>query len=408
MKLAAKKIKILSAIMTCVLAITLMAGFPAVKAYAASGTVYSCTLNRCYAHPVTGVIEDSGGESSYATGQGMVEGCVYSNGILEVTDDGAYYLTIRMSLMDYTSGHSFQVQNVGDSGWSTPSEIGITGNGSDSNGTTADVCMRVPSENCVVRGSMYVEPMGRDVIFYLYPSNYSEGNNTDMNATMVTAASGTDNSSNNNNNASGAASTDNTSSGNQDNSQASGSSSLQSSTGSQTSGNASLQSGTGNDKNSNSDSDNAEQSESETGSAPKLQSSITQAAAPASSSGTDSSTLNSAEGLSLSTAQDASDKENVSDTDAAKTSGSSAFQIGLAVTVAGLILIAVAAGIVYFFRRNWRRWGGGEDDEEEYKYRMQQEDERTYETCCRRIDGCCYGIVHGGLYRSEPGTEKQQ
>ena len=341
MKLAAKKNKILSAIMTCVLAITLMAGFPAVKAYAASGTVYSCTINRCYAHPVTGVIEDSGGESSYATGQGMVEGCVYSNGILEVSDDGAYYLTIRMSLMDYTSGHSFQVQNVGDSGWSTPSEIGITGNGSDSNGTTADVCMRVPSENCVVRGSMYVEPMGRDVIFYLYPSNYSEGNNTDMNATMVTAASGTDNS------------------------QASGSSSLQSSTGSQTSGNASLQSGTGNDKNSNSDSDNAEESESETGSAPKLQSSITQAAAPASSSGTDSSTLNSAEGLSLSTAQDASDKENVSDTDAAKTSGSSAFQIGLAVTVAGLILIAVAAGIVYFFRRNWRRWGGGEDDEEE-------------------------------------------
>ena len=284
MKLAAKKNKILSAIMTCVLAITLMAGFPAVKAYAASGTVYSCTINRCYAHPVTGVIEDSGGESSYATGQGMVEGCVYSNGILEVTDDGAYYLTIRMSLMDYTSGHSFQVQSVGDSGWSTPSEIGITGNGSDSNGTTADVCMRVPSENCVVRGSMYVEPMGRDVIFYLYPSNYSEGNNTDMNATMVTAASGTDNS------------------------QASGSSSLQSSTGSQTSGNASLQSGTGNDKNSNSDSDNAEESESETGSAPKLQSSITQAAAPASSSGTDSSTLNSAEGLSLSTAQDASDK----------------------------------------------------------------------------------------------------
>ena len=341
MKLAAKKNKILSAIMTCVLAITLMAGFPAVKAYAASGTVYSCAINRCYAHPVTGVIEDSGGESSYATGQGMVEGCVYSNGILEVTDDGAYYLTIRMSLMDYTSGHSFQVQNVGDSGWSTPSEIGITGNGSDSNGTTADVCMRVPSENCVVRGSMYVEPMGRDVIFYLYPSNYSEGNNTDMNATMVTAASGTDNS------------------------QASGSSSLQSSTGSQTSGNASLQNGTGNDKNSSSDSDNAEESESETGSAPKLQSSITQAAAPASSSGTDSSTVNSAEGLSLSTAQDASDKENVSDTDAAKTSGSSAFQIGLAVTVAGLILIAVAAGIVYFFRRNWRRWGGGEDDEEE-------------------------------------------
>lgn len=363
MKLAAKKNKILSAIMTCVLAITLMAGFPAVKAYAASGTVYSCAINRCYAHPVTGVIEDSGGESSYATGQGMVEGCVYSNGILEVTDDGAYYLTIRMSLMDYTSGHSFQVQNVGDSGWSTPAEIGITGNGSDSNGTTADVCMRVPSENCVVRGSMYVEPMGRNVIFYLYPSDYSEGNNTDMNATMVTSASGTGNSDNDGTNASA----DNTSSGTQSGSQAAGSSSLQSSTGSQTTGNASLQSSTGSGKNSSGDSDNAAESESETGSAPKLQSSITQAAAPAASSGTgtDNSTLNSAEGLSLSTAQDASEDNNASGADEAKSSGSSAFQIGLAVTVAGLILIAVAAGVVYFFRRNWRRWGGGEDDEEE-------------------------------------------
>ena len=370
------KKKCLSVLSVLALALTMLAGFPAAKAYAASGNVYTCTINRCYAHPVTGVIEDSGGEASYATGQGMVEGCVYSGGILEVTDDGAYYLTIRMSLMDYTSGHSFLVQNVGDSDWTAPSEIGVTANGTDSNGTTADVCMRVPSENCIVRGTMYVEPMGRNVVFYVYPSDYSEGNNTDMNATIVTSASGTDNSGNgsDSNNTytgtSGDASADNTASdnnaGSQSGSQASGSSSLQSSTGSQSSGNSSLQSGTGNDKTGSGDSDKAAESESETGSAPKLQSSITQAAAPAASSGTgtDSSTLNSAEGLSLSTAQDVSNEENAS-ADAARTSGSSAFQIGLAITIAGLILIAVGAGVVYFFRRNWRRWGGGEDDEEE-------------------------------------------
>lgn len=307
MKLAAKKNKILSAIMTCVLAITLMAGFPAVKAYAASGTVYSCTINRCYAHPVTGVIEDSGGESSYATGQGMVEGCVYSNGILEVSDDGAYYLTIRMSLMDYTSGHSFQVQNVGDSGWSTPSEIGITGNGSDSNGTTADVCMRVPSENCVVRGSMYVEPMGRDVIFYLYPSNYSEGNNTDMNATMVTESSGS----------------------------------------------SSLQSSGSSDKSSSSSS-----------SSKKLESSITEAAKPSSDSSSldTENAVNSAEGLSLSTAKDGT---SASDSDSGNTSsGNRIFQIALAVVVTGLILLGAVSGVIYFFRKNWKRWGGAEDDDE--------------------------------------------
>src|SRR5699024_7925833 len=109
--------------------------------------------------------------------------------ILEVTDSGAYYLTIRMSLMSYTSGHSFWVQNVGDSSWSNPA-VGVTGSGSDSNGATSDICIQVPSENCVVRVSMYVSPMGRDVIFYLYPSDYTAGNNTDMKATIVTAASG--------------------------------------------------------------------------------------------------------------------------------------------------------------------------------------------------------------------------
>ena len=335
MKLAAKKNKILSAIMTCVLAVTLMAGFPAVKAYAASGTVYSCTINRCYAHPVTGVIEDSGGESSYATGQGMVEGCVYSNGILEVTDDGAYYLTIRMSLMDYTSGHSFQVQNVGDSGWSTPSEIGITGNGSDSNGTTADVCMSVPSENCVVRGSMYVEPMGRDVIFYLYPSNYSEGNNTDMNATMVTESS----------DGTAVESSDNSGSVDNSGSTSSGNSSL-------SSGNSSLQSSGSSDKSSSSSSSK------------KLESSIKEAAKPSSDSSSldTENPVNSSEGLSLSTAADAEDVETNADN--TENSGNRIFQIALAVVISGLILIGVAAAVVYFFRKNWNRWGGAQDDDE--------------------------------------------
>ena len=93
--------------------------------------------------------------------------------------------------MDYTSNHSFWVQSVGDSGWSSPA-LGVTGSGTDNNGATSDVCIQVPSENCVVRGSMYVSPMGRDVIFYLYPSDFTAGNTTDMNATMVTAAAGTD------------------------------------------------------------------------------------------------------------------------------------------------------------------------------------------------------------------------
>lgn len=333
METAKRKHRVLAGILAFALALILGAGVPAFPAYAATGNVYTSSVTPCYRHPVTGTIEDSGGESSYATGQGMVEGAVYKTGIMEVTADGSYYLTIRMSLMDYTSNHSFWVQNVGDSGWSTPAELGVTGNGTDSNGTTADICMKVPSENCVVRIGMYVEPMGRDVIFYVYPSNYSAGNSTDMKATIVTAAveSGTGADSNTSGNSSSTGSGSTTSGG------------------STLSGNSSL---SGNTSDATKDTETSE--------APKLESSITNAATEDKTINADDTTLNDAQGLSLSTAENVEETEDVNE----GSSGSLVFQIALAVVISGLILIGAAAGVIYYFRRNWKRWGGAEDDEE--------------------------------------------
>ena len=342
-----KKIRKIFVGLLAALVLTVMgAGIGAVPVRAASGNIYTCVIHPCYAHPVTGVIEDSGGEASYATGQGMVDGAVYTTGILELTDSGEYYLTIRMSLMDYTSNHSFWVQNVGDSNWSSPA-IGVTGNGTDDNGATADICMQVPSENCVVRGSMYVEPMGRDVIFYLYPSDYTAGNNTNMNATIVTEASGIGGTSTYS--GSGSTSTESGTSG-------SGSTNTQSeSTGN---GNASL-SGSSLQSDSellSSDSSDTEPVDNST-EAPALSSSIDEAAQPTPSTDAE---LSDAQGLSLSTAADTVEEAE----DMAGSSGGSVFVMGTAVTVSGLILMGTAAVIVYFFRKNWRRWGGGYDDDE--------------------------------------------
>ena len=342
-----KKIRKIFVGLLAALVLTVMgAGIGAVPVRAASGNIYTCVIHPCYAHPVTGVIEDSGGEASYATGQGMVDGAVYTTGILELTDSGEYYLTIRMSLMDYTSNHSFWVQNVGDSNWSSPA-IGVTGNGTDDNGATADICMQVPSENCVVRGSMYVEPMGRDVIFYLYPSDYTAGNNTNMNATIVTEASGSGGTSTYS--GSGSTSTESGTSG-------SGSTNTQSeSTGN---GTASL-SGTPLQSDSellSSDSSDTEPVDNST-EAPALSSSIDEAAQPTPSTDAE---LSDAQGLSLSTAADTVEEAE----DMAGSSGGSVFVMGTAVTVSGLILMGTAAVIVYFFRKNWRRWGGGYDDDE--------------------------------------------
>ena len=245
-----------------------------------------------------------------------------------------------------SSNHSFWVQNVGDSNWSSPA-IGVTGNGTDDNGTTADICMQVPSENCVVRGSMYVEPMGRDVIFYLYPSDYTAGNNTNMNATIVTEASGSGGTSTYS--GSGSTSTESGTSG-------SGSTNTQSeSTGN---GNASL-SGSSLQSDSellSSDSSDTEPVDNST-EAPALSSSIDEAAQPTPSTDAE---LSDAQGLSLSTAADTVEEAE----DMAGSSGGSVFVMGTAVTVSGLILMGTAAVIVYFFRKNWRRWGGGYDDDE--------------------------------------------
>ncbi len=305
------------------------------SAKAVSGNVYTCTINRCYRHPVSGVIEDSGGEGSYATGQGMVEGCVYDTGIMEVTADGHYYLTIRMSLMDYTSGHTFWVQNVGDSAWSSPA-AGIVGYGSDTNGTTADICIEVPNESCVLRGSMYVEPMGRDVVWYMYPSNYNAGNSTDMTPSFITADAADNGGAASNNGAASGGVSGGTSAG----------------SGTVSAGNSTLPS---NNKASGSTEGGIPSAEG----APELQTKLTDPVNENPAPDTDSS-LSSAQGLSLSTAEN--------ETAAAAAPGGVGSQIlvnVLSILISGCILMAVAAGLIIYIRKNWYRWGGGLDDDEE-------------------------------------------
>ena len=357
MKAKGKRKTFLAGLLSMMLALLLGAGIPAVPVWAESGTVYTCVIHPCYAHPVTGEIEDSGGEASYATGQGMVEGAVYTTGILELTDSGGYYLTIRMSLMDYTSGHSFWVQNVGDSGWSTPA-LGVTGNGSDSNGTTADICIQVPSENCVVRGSMYVEPMGRDVVFYLYPSDYSQGNNTDMNAAMVTSASGSDAAEASGSTAAAESSSAGTfiQSGETEQPESQTAETTPAPTA------EALESGAATPTVTSTPTPTAApEPEEQEEAAIELESSIEEAATPQPEASADG-TLSDAQGLSLSTQGETAAGESGESVGQALVSY--LFIAGAVFVLGGLVLLGAAAGVVYFFRKNWRRWGGGEDDED--------------------------------------------
>ena len=276
-----------------------------------AGKIYSCNIVSSYKHPVTGKVEDAGGETSYATGQGMVESVMGTNGMLEVTDSGSDYLTMRLGLIDYTSSHKFYVQKRGASNWSEVSSVitkkGVGDSNTKSNstgikagsGATADYCIQIPDKDCIVKVSMYVEPMGRNVIFFAYAKDFKEGKPSGMTATKAVT-------------------------------------------------------GKASSKTASSEIDNSDDSDD-----------------------SDESGLTGAQGLSLSTAGEASLKENLSDdgnntkNSNLKASGENMTMlkwfivISLSMTLSGLILIAAGAGVVYYFKRNWRRWGEEMEDDED-------------------------------------------
>lgn len=261
---------------------------------AATGSVYSCQIARTYEHPVSRKVEDSGGSSSKATGQGMVEGVIASKGLLEVTDANEYYLTFRMSLIDQTSNYQFSVQKRGESSFQTQS-VTQTASGKDKNGTTKDFRIKLPSQDSIIRCSMYVKPMGRNVIFYFYPGNYTEGNTVGMKAKIVTGETST---------------------------------------------------------NQEEMTEATTQVTTETQTQTSTQTQQTQSQSDES--------LDDAQGLSLSTAPKTTKTQSSS---SEKSVGTWIFILTVSMTLSGLILLGVAAAIVYYYRKNWNRWS---DDQDEY------------------------------------------
>lgn len=133
-----------------------------------------------YSHPVTGVIEDPG--NNPGIGQGMTENVVSPQALVETTDDGRIFLSVRYNLANYIKNETFAVQNYGDNSfYSVPAQV--TGKTAE----TRDYRFEIPSKNVIVRATFFVGPMGRDVIFYYTISDLVKGN-TDF-ATLQNASS---------------------------------------------------------------------------------------------------------------------------------------------------------------------------------------------------------------------------
>lgn len=169
-----------------VVMLALVAGITAIPTYAASNGIYTATATPHYRNPLTGKIEDSGGEDSEVLGQSMTESATYTKALVEVDSDGNTYITVRLKLMDNIQNPTFMVDG------STTSASLMQ---EDYSANTADYRMKVASENSVIRCSMYVVPMGRDVIFFITVSNLNSGSGD-----FVTSISVNNNKSNNSSN----------------------------------------------------------------------------------------------------------------------------------------------------------------------------------------------------------------
>lgn len=164
--------KILKIVCCMSIVLTVLMSLNCVSAFAASNGIYIATATPQYKHPTTGNIEDSGGEGSAVLGQSMTESATYTKALVEVDSSGNTYVTVRLQLMDNIQNPKFKVDGNRNGSFSSVSASLMQ---EDYTNNTADYRMKVPNENAIIRCTMYVVPMGRDVVFYITVSNLKSG-----------------------------------------------------------------------------------------------------------------------------------------------------------------------------------------------------------------------------------------
>ena len=168
-------------------------------AFALDDGAYLIGRSTSYVNPLTGKTEDGG--TNIALGDSMVSSIVESNLLLEQTG-GKYYITIGLGLASNVSNVRFKIMN--SSG--TFSDVAATKTGSSSaNGDTVNhYRIQISSLNVYISPIMYVDPMGRDVQFFIelnpasatpgtgvYTSQMIPANTNTQNGSAVNTDSGT-------------------------------------------------------------------------------------------------------------------------------------------------------------------------------------------------------------------------
>ncbi|MGL5436178.1 MAG: heme-binding Shp domain-containing protein [Lachnospiraceae bacterium] len=162
------KHKVTSLILTLIIILVLMLVHNR-QVFAMEAGTYLVTVTPSYVNPATGGVDDPG--NNEAIGQGMTERLCGSTGLLEVDGNGQMYLTVRYYLSQFINKVSFE-EGDGRSYTSLSYQVmqkknpvSGTDDIADKYGYT-DYRMSIGSSGSVFRGKAYVEPMGRDVVYF--------------------------------------------------------------------------------------------------------------------------------------------------------------------------------------------------------------------------------------------------
>lgn len=133
--------------------------------HALSDGAYLVSRSTSYTNPLTGQTEDGG--ENIALGESMVSNIVESQLLVEQTN-GKYYITVGLGLASNVSNIRFKVMNSSGS----MSSVSATKTGSSSaNGDSVNhYRLQVSSLDLYISPIMYVNPMGRDVQFFIKPN----------------------------------------------------------------------------------------------------------------------------------------------------------------------------------------------------------------------------------------------
>jgi len=152
-------IKRWSAAAACLIVIT---GLMTVPAQALEKGVYTGSVTTSYYNPDTGNIDD-GGTANAALGEGMCRSATGATGLVEVEGD-EIWVTIRLLLQSSCKNVTFYTRTAYDS----YSQVSYDVIAEDSSADSRDFRFKVSNSGVKIKCTMYVTPMGRDVLWYLY------------------------------------------------------------------------------------------------------------------------------------------------------------------------------------------------------------------------------------------------